>query len=181
METEADLVRRSRTGDREALSRLIELHETVARRVATAMVGSGGEADDVVQEAFVKACTRLDQFREGVPFRPWLLAIVANEARNRHRSSSRRTHLAVRMAARRQDEPFDPAEVAVAHEQRQRLAEAVAALGARDREVVALRYFAGLTEAEMADALGCAPGTVKSRLHRALTRLRTSIAEEVHR
>jgi RNA polymerase sigma-70 factor (ECF subfamily) len=67
----------------------------------------------------------------------------------------------------------------VAHDERQRLLDAVALLGERDREVVALRFFLGLSEAETAEVLGCARGTVKSRLSRALDRLRLVLGEEV--
>jgi len=183
METEDELVRRSRSGDRLAFARLVEEHQVIARRVAVTMVGWGGDADDVVQDAFVRAFTRLDQLEEGRRFRPWLLAIVANGARNHHRSTGRRAAVTLRVAVR-PDEPAaavgtDPAVAAEADEARRRLAAAVAALPERDREVVALRYFAELTEAEAAEALGCPAGTVKSRLSRALARLRTALAEEV--
>ena len=73
----------------------------------------------------------------------------------------------------------DPARAHEAAAQRQRLADAVAALPERDREMVALRYFAELSEAEAAAALDVPVGTVKSRLNRALVRLRTTLAEEV--
>lgn len=176
-------MRRSRSGDPLALARLVEVHQVIARRVATTIVGAGGEADDVVQDAFVKALTRLDQFQDGRPFRSWLLAIVANEARNRHRSAGRRATLALRVAGgvdgAATDPDADPERAHEAAEARRRLAGAVAALPERDREVVALRYFAELSEAETAAALGCPVGTVKSRLSRALGRLRSTLAEEV--
>lgn len=181
MEAEDDLVRRSRSGDRSSFARLIEMHQTIALRVATTMMGTGGEADDVVQDAFVKAFTRLHQFRDGHSFRSWLLMIVANEARNRHRSTGRRAILALRVAARPDDPSVDPeTDPALAHEAaelRTRLAVAVSALTERDREIVALRYFAELSEAETAAALGVPVGTVKSRLNRALGRLRAAMAE----
>lgn len=181
MDNEAELVHRSLRGDRLAFTRLIEMHQTNARRVATAMVGTGGDADDVVQDAFVKAYTRLHQFDPSRSFKAWLLTIVTNEARNRHRSAGRRNAMALRVAGRRDMPIDDPADRAVADERRERLAQAMAALPERDREVVALRYFAQLSEAETAAVLGCAPGTAKSRLSRALVRLRTSLAEEVTR
>jgi RNA polymerase sigma-70 factor (ECF subfamily) len=179
MEAEDDLVRRSRSGDRSSFARLIEMHQTIARRVATTMMGTGGEADDVVQDAFVKAFTRLDQFREGGSFRAWLLTIVANEARNRHRAAGRRATLALRVATRPDaaDPTADPAQALEAAERRRRLADAVAGLGENDRAVIALRYFAELTEAETAAALGVPAGTVKSRLNRALGRLRSNLGE----
>lgn len=151
------------------------------------MVGSGGAADDVAQDAFVKAFTRLHQFHEGRSFRAWLLTIVANEARNRYRSESRRAAVTLRVArnpASSEDGDaavVDPADHAIAHERRLRLAQAVAALPDRDREVVALRFFAELSERETAEVLGCAPGTVKSRLSRAIGRLRVEFPQEASR
>ena len=78
-----------RGGDRDAYAELVRRHAPVALRTA-ALLGAGGDAEDVVQEAFVKAYGALDRFRDGAPFRPWLLQIVANETRNLHRASGRR-------------------------------------------------------------------------------------------
>jgi RNA polymerase sigma-70 factor (ECF subfamily) len=183
MDAEDELVRRSRSGDRLAFARLVEAHQTAARRVATAIVGWGGEADDVVQEAFMKAFTRLGQFDEGRAFRPWFLTIVTNEARNRYRSSGRRAAVVLRVAEDRDrdapDPATDPVQAAEASEARRRLATAVASLTERDREIIALRFFAELSEAEASEVLGCPVGTAKSRLSRALAHLRTAMAEEV--
>jgi RNA polymerase sigma-70 factor, ECF subfamily len=181
--TDNDLVGRSQAGDIEALCELVERHRVVALRVGYAIVGS--EAEDVVQEAFVRAARNIDRFRGESPFRPWLLTIVANEARNRRRSASRRNALQLRIAQR---DAADAAgmrdtrsseEVAMANERRQWLLHAVAGLPDRDREVIALRYFADLSEAETATALALPVGTVKSRLSRALVRLRASIGVAV--
>ena len=113
--------------------------------------------------------------RAGAPFRPWLLTIVANEARNRRRSGARRSALASRAAA----EPVAPVPLpeaaALAGSDRRELAQALARLGADHREVIVLRYLLDLSEAECAAALGCRPGTVKSRLSRALANLRTEM------
>ena len=175
--SEASLIDQARGGDIEAFARLVEPHRSSALRIAYVMVGD--DAEDVTQEAFVKAFRHLSQFRSGASFRPWLLTIVTNEARNAHRSRSRRSALALRAAGRRTIADATPEEAAVSNEDRQRLLDAVARLAPRDREIVALRYFAGLSEAETAEALGCAKGTAKSRLSRALQRLRDEIGEEV--
>lgn len=156
---------------------LVERHRNVALRVAYAITPT--DAEDAVQEAFVKAFQALPRFRSGAPFRPWVLRIVTNEARNQGRHGSRRAQLAVREAGRAPGWTTTPEEAAVGEDERHRLAAAVSALPARDREVIALRWFAGLTEAEIAEALGCRPGTVKSRLSRALDRLRASLPAEV--
>lgn len=175
--TDDELVARSRTGDRDAYCLLLERHRVVALRVGYAIAGD--DAEDAVQDAMIKAYRHLPRFRDGAPFRPWLLAIVANESRNRLRSRSRQTAVSLRLGAQPNPSRAPSAEaVALDHDRAETVLAAVAALDARDREVVALRYFAGLTEAEMAAALGCAPGTVKSRLHRALARLRERLAGE---
>ncbi len=128
----------------------------------------------------MKAYYALDRFRPEAAFRPWLLRIVANEARNRRTRSSRQASLQLRAAAH----PSSPAslpspeEVTLAHEQRQTLLDAIESLRDGDRLVLIYRYFLELSEAEMADALGCARGTVKSRLSRALDRLRHQLARE---
>jgi RNA polymerase sigma factor (sigma-70 family) len=182
MDADDGLVHRSRSGDLVAFARLVEMHQTIAHRVAASIMGSGNDADDVVQDAFVKAFTRLAQFHEGRSFRAWLLAIVANEARNRRRSAGRRAAVTLRVATQPDapaiDPSTDPTRAYEVTELRQHLAAAVATLADRDREVLALRYFADLSEAETAAALGCPIGTVKSRLSRALTHLRTALAEE---
>lgn len=179
--TDAQLVGLAQAGDVEALCELVERHQVVALRVAYAIVGD--EAEDVVQEAFVKMARSLARFRPDAPFRPWMVTIVANEARNRRRSSSRRDALELRVVSRdaagRSVDGTATEEIAMANERRRWLAEAVAGLPDRDREVIALRYFADLSEAETAAALECPVGTVKSRLARALGRLRAVLGVQV--
>ena len=173
---DSELVERARGGDVDAFEALVERHRRVALRVAYAIAGD--DAEDAVQEAFVKAYGALGRFRVGGAFRPWVLRIVANEARNRRRSAGRRHRLELRLLDRDTD-GYSPERAAVADERRRALVAALAALPDRDREVIALRWFAELSEAEMALALGVRPGTVKSRLARALDRLRTALPEEV--
>jgi RNA polymerase sigma-70 factor (ECF subfamily) len=103
-----------------------------------------------------------------------LLTIVANEARNRRRTRSRRTALALR-ATEPEAHGEDPEATAVSRERRERLLTAVEQLRDDDREVLACRYFLELSEEETAAALGVARGTVKSRTHRALARLQEEL------
>lgn len=126
----------------------------------------------------MKAYRQLHRFRDGKPFRPWLLKIVANEARNTRRSAGRRHSLALRAGDRAGASlaPL-PEQAALDLERSRSLAAALATLSEDDRLVLAYRWFAGITEAEMADALGCRPGTVKSRLSRAHARLREALGE----
>ncbi len=135
----------------------------------------------MAQDGFVKAYQALGRFRAGAPFRPWLLQIVANEARNRRKATGRRAALALRAGAAADDRSSgdaapSPEAAALAGEQRRLLLEAVNGLREEDRLVIAYRFFFDLSEAEMAEALGCARGTVKSRLSRALGRLRAGFA-----
>jgi RNA polymerase sigma factor (sigma-70 family) len=176
---EPELVARASGGDAHAYEELVRTHQQVAMRTAWLVTRNATEAEDAVQEAFVKAyrALRLGRFREGAAFRPWLLAIVANEARNRRRSVARSDRLAIRVAEVRPsgDAAPSPEAAAVAAEDRRRLLESVNALDENDRLVIATRYFLELNSEETAAALGVPEGTVKSRLSRALGRLRERV------
>jgi RNA polymerase sigma-70 factor (ECF subfamily) len=143
----------------------------VAHRVALVIAGAA-EAADAVQEGFVKGYRALDGFRPGAPFRPWILAIVANEARNRRRSAGRRDALALRLVEPGPASSPSSEDTALGTLARERLLAAVQALPERDRQVVTCRYLLDLSEAETAAVLSWPVGTVKSRLSRALERLR---------
>jgi RNA polymerase sigma factor (sigma-70 family) len=173
-----ELVSRARAGDDDAYAVLVARHRDVAFRTAWLITGTAADAEDAAQEAFIKAHRALPRFRPGAPFRPWLLQIVANDARNRRRSAGRREQLAVRASIDRPLAVAAPApEAAVlAAERRGALLDGLDRLGDDDRLVIGLRYFLDLGEAEMAAALGIPRGTVKSRLSRALGRLRTILA-----
>lgn len=174
---DSELIERARQGDMGAYEILVERHQVMAVRVAYAICGE--EAEDAAQEAFVKAWRALAGFRESAAFRPWLLQIVANEARNRRRSSARRVRLALRRAEDRPSVDAAPSaeEVVLTAERQQELLDAVNELPPRDRSVVACRHLLGLSEAETATVLGWPQGTVKSRLARALARLRAGLSE----
>ena len=178
--SEADLVARARRGDGYAYDQLVRGHQDIAFRTAWLVSGSAADAEDAAQEAFVKAWRALGRFREGAPFRPWLLAIVANEARNRRRSAGRREALVLRAAAERRpsDGAASPPEAAVLRaERRDVLLAALERLSDDDRSVLSCRHLLALSEAETAAALGIRRGTVKSRTSRALERLRAELGE----
>ena len=177
---DAKLVGKAKDGDVSAYERLVQIHQQVACRTAYVITGDAAEAEDAAQEALVKAYRSLNRFRSGAPFRPWLLTIVANEARNRRKASGRRAGLVLRAAAERASGSGDPSPEAavVASERREELLGALGTLREEDRQTIAFRYFLGLSEAETAEALGCARGTVKSRLSRAIGKLRERLAEE---
>jgi RNA polymerase sigma factor (sigma-70 family) len=167
-------VARVRGGDPDAYAELVNRHAQVAVRTAS-LLGAGSDAEDVVQEAFVKAYGALSRFRDDAAFRPWLLRIVANETMNLHRTSTRRS--AREQSAWQRTEPLlsadtdDPAAAALSVERRAELVHGLSQLSEAHRHVVTCRYLLELDEAETATVLGWARGTVKSRLHRALRQL----------
>ena len=152
--------------------------QDVALRTAY-LVAPEADAADAVQDAFLKAYAALPQFRSGSPLRPWLLRIVANEARNRRRSATRRTGLAMRASVAAPRDEFAPSPEAevIADEGRRQLLAALTELRDEEREVIGARYFLGLSEAETAESLSIPAGTVKSRTARALGHLRVALGE----
>jgi len=176
---EQELVVRAQRGDADAYEELVRRYQGIAFRTAYVLAGSAVDAEEAAQDAFVKAYRALWRFRAGSPFRPWLLRIVANEARNRRRSAGRRTALALRAAQVPSGEAAPSPEAALLDaERRGQLIVALDRLAEPDREAIACRYFLDLSEAETAAALGIRRGTVKSRLSRALERLRTELERE---
>jgi RNA polymerase sigma-70 factor (ECF subfamily) len=172
---EDDLIARARRGDAAAYAALVRRHQDVAFRTAMLITGHADDAEEAAQDGFLKAWRALGRFREGEPLRPWLLAIVANEARNRRRAAGRREHLALRAASAAATAATGQADApALDHDQ---LAAAIARLRHDDRTVIGCRYLLELSEAETAAALGVARGTVKSRLSRALDRLRAEVGD----
>jgi RNA polymerase sigma-70 factor (ECF subfamily) len=174
---DAELIERAQAGEVMAYEELVRRYQDVAVRTAH-VISPDGDAEDAVQESFVKAWAALSRFRRGSPFRPWLLRIVANESRNRRRSAGRRVGLALRAAGDRRpgDAAPSPESAVLAEETRAVLLAAVNGLRDEDREIIAARYFLDLSEAEAAEALDLPRGTVKSRLSRALGRLREGLA-----
>jgi len=154
----------------------VHAYQGIAFRTAYVIARNASDAEDAAQDGFVKAWRALGRFREGAPFRPWLLQIVANEARNRRRSAGRRANLALRAATEELSGGAAPSPEAtlLSGEQRSELLAAVDELPEEQRTVVALRYFLGLSEHEVAETLAVPQGTVKSRTARALERLRES-------
>jgi RNA polymerase sigma factor (sigma-70 family) len=175
------LVARAKRGDRRAFETIVERNQGIVFRTAWLITRSTEDAQEVAQDAFLKAYRALDRFRQGAPLRPWLLTIAANEARNRRVASSRRERLTLRGAEeRRPDDAVPSPEAALLDsERRERLLAAIERLPAPARDVISCRYLLDLSEEETAAALDCPRGTVKSRVSRALDRLRVELGEEV--
>ncbi|HEY8922717.1 MAG TPA: sigma-70 family RNA polymerase sigma factor [Candidatus Limnocylindria bacterium] len=176
---EREWIESARRGDASAFEELVRHYQEIAFRTAYLVIGDADEARDAAQDGFVRAHAALGRFREGAEFRPWLLRIVANAARNRRRSASRRADLALRAFhdAVSGDAAPSPEVLLLADERRRELLAAINGLRVDDRLVIALRWFLDLSEEEMAAVLACPRGTVKSRLSRATARLREAIGE----
>ena len=159
---ETDLIGRAKRGDTHAYEELVYAHQGIAFRTAYVIAGNAADAEEAAQDGFVKAWRALGRFRVGAPFRPWLLQIVANEARKRRRSAGRRAHLLLRAATEEPSGDAAPSPEAslLSAETREVLLAAVNELPEDQRTVIALRFFVGLSEQEVADALKLPTGTV---------------------
>jgi RNA polymerase sigma-70 factor, ECF subfamily len=172
---EPDLISRARQGDESACEALVRQHQEAVFRLAYLLLGDPADAEDVAQETFIHALQALDRFDTARPLRPWLMSITRNLASNRRRAAGRylaALQRAVRLAPGATSPGPDHSEAA--HE----LWQLVRRLDRNDQEIIYLRYFLEMSEAEMTETLGVAPGTVKSRLHRALGRLRAIMDKE---
>lgn len=132
----------------------------------------------MIQEAFIRAWGALARFRSGAPFRPWLLTIVANEARNRGRRAKRQLRLSELVGAETRlsgDAVPSPEAAVVAKEGFGVVVVALGRLSDNDQEIISLRYLLDFSEEEIAGVLGVRRGTVKSRLSRAMDRLRVEM------
>jgi RNA polymerase sigma-70 factor (ECF subfamily) len=176
---EAELVERAKRGDHDAYAELVRDHQAAAFRVAYLVAGgSAADAEDVAQEAFVKAYRSLERFRAGAPFRPWLLRIVGNEARNHRRAAGRRAYHQGRAAALEPVAGAPPEDEVLGREGGRAVRAALDRLPHGERVAVAARYLVGLTDSETAAALGIPRATVKMRAWRGLNRLRRELGEE---
>jgi RNA polymerase sigma-70 factor (ECF subfamily) len=172
--TEDQLIREARAGDGDAWEALTRQHQEPVFRLAYLLLGDPDDAQDVTQDAFVRAYYQLSRFRDGLPLRPWLMRIASRLAHNRHRSARRYVQALGRLAQEPQDDPRESPSRSEADE----LWRAVRRLRPAFQEVIYMRYFLELSEDEAAAALDVPAGTVKSRLHRALQELRKVIARE---
>jgi RNA polymerase sigma-70 factor (ECF subfamily) len=174
-ESATDLLAQARAGDLAAFSELMEAEQ--ARLLAQAMVFCGNEhlAQDLVQETMIAAWKSLHRFDGSCRFFTWLYVILLRQHRRSQGWFARRLPLATweeQARAARQEAATSHEAEGVDAAEAELLQAMIAALPERHREVLRLRFYAGATEAESAAALGISPGTVKSRLHHALEKLR---------
>jgi RNA polymerase sigma-70 factor (ECF subfamily) len=176
---EPELLASARQGESAGWEAIVGRNQEAVFRLAYLLLSDSDEAQDVTQETFIRAYQALDRFDASRPMRPWLLRIAARLASNRRRALGR-YWFALQRAFRAEPESGKLASVEALSAQTldsQALWQAVRRLARADQEVIYLRFFLELPEADMAAALDVAPGTVKSRLHRALKRLRAVIQE----
>lgn len=169
---DAELVRRGQSGDDFALSTLVERHHTAAYRVALSVTRNGDTAQDVVQDAFVKAFRALDTFRGEASFRTWLLTITANEARGALRKSGRLRETALDDVGPVVSDTMDPAEMAVMSQESKRARAMLETLPEKQRLSVALRIDEGLSFREIGEMIGSSEGAARVNYFHGIRRLR---------
>jgi RNA polymerase sigma-70 factor (ECF subfamily) len=184
------LVQRFRQGDKDAFSLLIVKYQDRIYNMLLRMCGQPADAEELAQEAFLRAMERIEQFRGKSKFYTWLFRIAANLAISHRRRGARIKFHSLSgpedgdsssgdartspLAARRQS---GPQEAAVAAETNQRVMDALGELDEEFRLVIVLRDIEDMDYAQVADVMNVPMGTVKSRLHRARTILRDSLRD----
>ncbi len=169
-----DLVMAAQVGSTEAFSRLIEIEAPAALRLCRAILRSEVEAEDAIQDAWIRAWRDLPSLRAPGAWPSWFRRITVRAAIDRGRRRSIREVSAERLGAAA-DVSVDDASVDV--DARDEMRRAFDGLSPDDRAVLALRFYADLEVPDVATALGIPLGTAKSRLHRALARLEQEILE----
>lgn len=170
--TERELVTAAQRGDQDAFAGLVALHQRKAYAIARAIVYVHEDAEDAVQEAFLRAYQALGKFRPEEPFGAWLSRIVANAALDITRRKKIRK--ADELSEFMPDRFSDPGE---SDELRRRLSSALDALGDRPRAVIVLHDVEGFTHVEIARMLGIPEGTARSDLHHARRQLRKVLVD----
>ena len=169
-------------GDETALAPLVERYKRMVYRLVVQITKNHADADDVMQETFIKVYRSIHTFRRDAAFETWLYRIAVNEALNFVKRRERRRECTLETATEAEYEATaryraqltnDPQAQAEKAELRQYVTEAVNSLPLKHRTVVILHEFEGLTHAEIASILNCSEGTVRSRLHYARKKLRT--------
>jgi RNA polymerase sigma-70 factor (ECF subfamily) len=179
LETET-LIRRCQRGDKLAIEALIRRYQNYVFRLCYLVMRNEQDAEDMTQETFIRAFRALPRFeiRQGVSFEAWLYRISVNCCRSRMRRKWYQVLSWPDPAPQLVTEPEDqPDRLVVRSEQRDEILEAIDSLGDKHRLVVILRYYTGLSNEEIAQALGIPSGTVRSRLHTARQRLKSLLSE----
>ena len=173
---DALLVERARRGDAGAFEALVRRHYRAAFAVALALLGNAMDAEDVSQDAFIRALERLDEIRRPERFAAWLLQIVRNRARNYHNYRRVRSAASLEEAQAQSDE--DTADAAERSELRRELESALSELGKTQREVVLLHDMESWKHREIAEALEISEGMSRQHLMVARRALRERLGVE---
>ena len=176
---DAALVAASQRGDQAAFGEIVRRYQRAVHRLAWSLTRSSSDADDLAQEAFVRAWGAIRRFETGAPLYPWLARIVTNLAFSLFRSRRRRpeTPLEPLLEAGRQwGTDDDPAEHTARNERDTRLRECFARLAPEHQAVLALRVMQDMSYEDIATALNVPIGTVMSRLSRARAELKRRLA-----
>jgi RNA polymerase sigma factor (sigma-70 family) len=182
---EQELVGRAKQGDRDAAEELLRNHELLVFRTCRHLLPKGEDVDGMVQETMLRALRKLDSFSGQGRFASWLAAIAVNLCRDRLRRRRLIPFLALEshdedaldpLSVLPSDEP-NPERVAMARQAVARMRKEFGALPTRQKEVFALRFFAGLDLESIATALAVDLGTVKTHLFRATHRVRAAVEE----
>lgn len=174
--TDEEAIRRCQQGDRDAFRHIVEMYKDVMYGTAMLMTRDAAVADDMTQEAFISAWQGIGGFQSGRPLKPWLIRIVVNRVLSHRRQS---VLPAVPLDDNASQHGADPGFVRET-DNRDRVERALGSLPEDQRQAVVLKYFAGLSLSEVSAAMKCPEGTVKSRLNRALERLRPLLEEGEH-
>jgi RNA polymerase sigma-70 factor (ECF subfamily) len=166
---DAELVRLSLSSDKDAFGVLIRKHQDVVFSLAYQRLGDRGEAEDVSQEAFLRAYRNLNKLKSPTKFASWLYSIAVNTARER----LRRRGTVIPFA--HVPEPADPPAEEATSDRADRLLQAVGRLAPKYRIPLTLHYLKGLKYEEIAVVLGIAAASVRSRVHRAKAMLRAKL------
>jgi RNA polymerase sigma-70 factor (ECF subfamily) len=171
---EREAIERLRGGDIAGLATLVTRYQTEATRIAQLITRDRALAEDVVQNAFVRVYDRIAQYDVERPFGPWFFRIVSNDALKAAQRSSRQISLNTRSNDLDQlpDDTPGPDELLTTLEQFDSVTAALEKLAPEQRAAIVLRYYAGLSDREVGERMGSAPGTVRWRLHAARKRLR---------
>lgn len=176
-EEEQALIAGAKAGDTQAFEMLVERYERQVYRAAYFILRDPDEAEEIAQEAFMRGYRAIRKFKEDQPFRPWILKIAVNQALTASRKLKRRRETSVQSPTVVPSD-FDIDEALIDRQRADMLIAALNQMQERERVVIYLRYFMDFSEKELAQYLKCAQGTVKSRLHRSLAKLREIVVAQ---
>jgi RNA polymerase sigma-70 factor (ECF subfamily) len=190
VESDAELIAAYLAGKEEAFNRLVMRHHRTAFNLAYRFLNDYDDANDIAQEAFIRVHKSLKRFKGNCSFKTWLYKIVLNLSRNKYRWKKRRgefTKVSLdHPGTNPENNPMDVPDEAMSvdreikrKEIQARIEESLNRLPAEYREILVLRHMEGLTYTEISELLGCAEGTIKSRLHRARVEIRKLLADMV--